>query len=358
MNAPVLNLAEVANALLWQQATSLPERFMEAYDRLLENRMRRLAEEDDGADVIDTMEVLTPEQRRRFLRSHTVAAELLKPARRGSGDMGIVAGLLIAELASLGLVSALHEDCWTPNGERCLRQSDRAAWTAGRGACVSRIVVDLQSPMDFGCESTGALAMLDPDDQSAMVDVLRTADAALGTLPDGIGGFWKACIDVVAVRRAVGATARFSSSSFAGRPRFTLLTFSSPTDFDLPLLIDALVHEAIHSLLFMYEETIGVFVREEPGTAEPRIPSPWTGASLRLASYVHACVVWYGLYWLWTRLPAQAAIGEAPREVLRQRARRGFDARPVSVGLKPYIGRLSPEIIALLNHAEARIWES
>jgi HEXXH motif-containing protein len=66
-------------------------------------------------------------------------------------------------------------------------------------------------------------------------------------------------------------------------------------------LANALVHEAIHSLLYMVELMEPFYVFEDRAF---EVASPWTGNLLSLRSYVHACFVWFGLWNFW-----RAAIG-------------------------------------------------
>ena len=65
-------------------------------------------------------------------------------------------------------------------------------------------------------------------------------------------------------------------------------------------LIDAIVHESIHGLLFMIDELDSwmpkVDVSDEIGRI---IVSPWTGNMLTLRNVLQAVFVWYGLYNFW-----------------------------------------------------------
>src|SRR5262249_51245658 len=121
-------------------------------------------------------------------------------------------------------------------------------------------------------------------------------------------------------------------------------------------LADALVHESIHSFLFMLEEIVGEFVSAPSELEDIRIRSPWTGSELRLDSYVHACLVWYGLYWLWSRPFEHELLSEQRRQELRDKARKGFADRPVTkglAGLEPY---MSDYVAPLLHDIEAKIF--
>ena len=68
----------------------------------------------------------------------------------------------------------------------------------------------------------------------------------------------------------------------------------------------ALVHESIHSYLYMHEPRplwgLNPDVTEEPGVVQ----SPWTGRELPLSTFLHACFVWYGILFFWGRAMGSA----------------------------------------------------
>jgi hypothetical protein len=102
-------------------------------------------------------------------------------------------------------------------------------------------------------------------------------------------------------------------------------------------ICDAIVHEAIHALVYRLEIIIPLFT-DSAAAAAARAESPWSGRSLDLLSLVHACFVWFGLWTFWTIRPH--AMPEAIE--LRNRAEHGFLGAPLSA-------RLAPELYALLQ---------
>ncbi|MBV9761217.1 MAG: hypothetical protein JO340_11690 [Acidobacteriaceae bacterium] len=94
----------------------------------------------------------------------------------------------------------------------------------------------------------------------------------------------------------------------------------------------ALVHEAIHQLLYILEFE-GRFVVIEP---EERVKSLWTGRPLELHSFFHACFVWYGLANFWAL--AQKVDAFDPEEANRRmnECLKGFRGRnPVDAIVAP-----------------------
>jgi hypothetical protein len=109
------------------------------------------------------------------------------------------------------------------------------------------------------------------------------------------------------------------------------------------LIAEALVHEAIHAYLYMHDPTplwgLKPDVRDEPGTVQ----SPWTGRTLPLCTFLHACIVWYGLFFFWGQVMCSS---RSPSD----EARRGI-ARASSGFMKgPLLDQLGPERIRSVRH--------
>jgi|GEM_PF-3913844 len=100
-------------------------------------------------------------------------------------------------------------------------------------------------------------------------------------------------IHVVHFRKSAGmATSSSTNGGYIGRVLIGNAQLYTPE-----LFADAMVHEAIHGILFMINE----FIEWMPGNKEESsnkydIPSPWTGNLLTPRNLFQACFVWYGLY--------------------------------------------------------------
>jgi hypothetical protein len=145
--------------------------------------------------------------------------------------------------------------------------------------------------------------------------------------------------------------AAYQSSTFFGYPGLVRFTNTHLPDVDIPAVIEALVHEAIHCVLHVHEECAEPFVPRDAVT-RATVVSPWTGATILLPSYIHACAVWYGLYWLWSDARSWDGVPQRRVEEMRHRARVGFERHPASVGLKPFRGLLSASVVGVLEEME------
>jgi hypothetical protein len=114
--------------------------------------------------------------------------------------------------------------------------------------------------------------------------------------------------------------------------------------------MNALVHEAIHSLLYMIEISEGFYVDGAVKTAL-QVVSPWSGRGLYLHSFVHACFVWFGLLCFW-RLAADRQPQPLPRGVAEDqlaRAAAGFRGPRLRACLNDIETLLQPALVQQLN---------
>ena len=103
-------------------------------------------------------------------------------------------------------------------------------------------------------------------------------------------------------------------------------------------LVDLIVHESIHSLLYMLERDVRFYL-VDPGIHG--FQSPWSGRLLTLHSYTHACFVWYGLAHFWSAAGCQ----EEARLLLR-RALSGFAQDDL---VKPIRNFVTEEVVATIS---------
>ncbi len=113
---------------------------------------------------------------------------------------------------------------------------------------------------------------------------------------------------VIVLRREDQRPDVFRSSSTNGCIGRTLLVNPHLEAADTKALVEALVHEAIHAALYMAELS-SPLILDKAACEEVRPVSPWTGNPLTVHSYLHACLVWYGLWALLRRPEAAEELG-------------------------------------------------
>ncbi len=154
----------------------------------------------------------------------------------------------------------------------------------------------------------------------------------------------------VSLRFEPGAPTKINSSSFSQFIGLALLVNPHLPSVDVEKLADLIVHESIHSLLFMLEEVEQPFLLDRL-SAKIMVKSPWSGNVINLHAYLHACLVWYGLYWFWCRASSTGVFSAERCKALQEKARSGFLNHP-SRWIAQYRELCSPEIMSYLQTVE------
>jgi hypothetical protein len=351
-------MREALDILRWEGPSRIAAQWRSRYELALESRVQALAATDDEQTrcVLDALDMLPRERRRAFLRAPQIASRILARKEGAGLECGPIARGLLAELAAAGMVDELEESVWTALGDRLLDAHAAAAWRQpAAGVLDTHIVVDKAGPMDFTSGGQHDLASYQAAEAAGVErKVLQAAQSVAAAAPNA-WRFVSDCVDVIALRKTAGPASGYSSSSFRFNARLMLIVNAHLEQIDSAYVGEHMVHEAVHSLLFMYEESERPFVTRGSEVEWTRLRSPWSGKELFLSSYVHACITWYALYWFWG---AAAPAGIWPKEEcdrLKERARRGFDSLPVSRGLAAVRAHLSPAACAMLDEAETQM---
>lgn len=183
----------------------------------------------------------------------------------------------------------------------------------------------------------------------SVVEGLSEAVAALRQVAPAAAALVKDFTRVVVVRREAEFPTVFRSSSTNAVIGRTLLVNPQLPTVTTVDFAEALVHEAIHHTLYMAE--LGTpMIRDRAACDGVRPTSPWTGNPLTVHSYLHACLVWFGLLQLWSR-PGAVALGDLGPRIEQLRA--GF-TNPLVDPLMGVADALDPSVLQLLAEVEAR----
>jgi hypothetical protein len=348
-------MKNICNLFRWDNASEVPKKWSINYGNILHNAfMEVITKNDDDILLLDAYSMLAKDDKEAFLRSPQVASQVLKEKSRKNNEWnsGQISSFLLAALARNNVISELPFPVWTALGDQYLEPQKPEHWNKAPDSFLGEldVVLDVESFTDFSCEATGNLVHLDKVEICSATSKLNSAVNLISRTSANALSFWAQCVDVVALRKTECKSSKLSSSSFFRNARLSLISNSHLECVDTELMADALIHEAIHSLLFMYEEIDMPFVNPTSELKDALIVSPWTGNSISLPSYVHACVVWYGLYWFWNT-ETSCGIPER-RNYLKNRAKAGFFHKPFSTGLHSYTSILSPAILELLTEIE------
>ena len=130
---------------------------------------------------------------------------------------------------------------------------------------------------------------------------------------------------------------------------------------DVVDVTDAIVHEAIHALLFMQERRKRWVLDEKLYDSTPRSTSPWTGRELPLRAFLQANFVWYGLlnFWLKTHSATlKTPVAWAPLERIRSKisaASVGFLGVSLVDSVAEFKSEISTDILAAIDVMQSRV---
>lgn len=275
---------------------------------------------DLPADALFSV-LLAPETHRR----------LTLPLRGGTGLLAFLEGAAIAEACRAGLRPPPSRGVWSADGACYFKASATGRGGGDRGAApviAVRTVVDTGSPHARLSERNDVSArrgrpdgLLDGDDLATALTKLHEAVRAIERTSIAAHMLVSRALRVLVLTRHPRYEDVFQSVSTRAVVGRAVIVNAHRPQATVARIADALVHEAIHAFLYELEQA-GRWVRKTSRKRE--IVSPWTGNTLTLDSYVHACFVWFALSRFWGLPEAGLAFSGPEARYLGERARRGF----------------------------------
>jgi hypothetical protein len=236
----------------------------------------------------------------RVLTAPETSSRVLDPAK----PIGQIADHLhrsfLAEAAREGRPISIIEEIWTALGDARIRPG------AAICKCTSldgRIALDFESPYttDLDPMGSGRRTLSIPyEDRARTQSRLDAAFSGITQTSEHVASVVVRFLKVLVLRGGADKEAVFGSSScqrYIGR---AVILNPHLAAIDELHLAEAMVHEAIHSVLYTGVQTDPWGLVEVPLMVDPFLASPWTGKQLRLSAFLHACFVWYGLAQFWS----------------------------------------------------------
>lgn len=259
----------------------------------------------------------------------------------------------LAERARNGEPMRPDREIWTPLGDTHVRPDGRVTTTT---PVTDRIAVDSDSPQVTSIDLSGRrqrrTVPLSAEECSVSLDRLQMGYAGVvatsQTAKNLVANFLK--VFVLQKKPSEPVFLYGSSQTHIGR---VAITNPHLVAVDEVRIAEAMVHEAIHSLLYILVQSHPWGLTDFYEVEEPRITSPWTGTRLLLSTYLHACFVWYGLIHFWS-LVLQVQVFEVERVAPRlARATVGFLGQPLLAALEsPHRIKVMPAIGAAIEEMQ------
>lgn len=281
-------------------------------------------------------------------------------------DLVFFLGSALAEGARLGQLDQVPEPVWTALGDHyfppgpstgCasstedhLQFSEHRVFGAPRLS--NGIPVDHVSPFAMrriGLKTTEYVAFAE-EELRATLSKLEVALAGIATASPQAAALVHEFTRVLVLRKDPADAhgfGSFSTERLIGRMAFANAHehFADPAR-----LANGLVHEAIHAMLYIVEERAH-FMVDRASAEHVTVQSPWSGRWLEVHSFLHACLVWFGLWTFWRQAEDTGAFPQARAMQLRDAAHAGFESPAVLVAVaavEPHLsvaGRIIPDLV-------------
>jgi hypothetical protein len=282
---------------------------------------------DVGARLEVAVQRSSDEALARVLLAPETVARLLYPTPDGlRGTALFLEDALAAESALAGRSRVSGRELWTALGDARVLPTGKVV----RAPCAAGLIpLDLDSPhgrsddVAYG-DARGARRALAEKERLVGFDRLRAAyEVVTGA---SLAGFVSMFTKVLVLLKeeaagfSSGSETRYIGRSVLGNPHSSTIGHLE--------IAEALVHEAIHALLYMQERR-HPWVPAALYAPVPRVVSPWSGRTLALRPFLQACFVWYGILQFWGRATTTGTLPPAQAGERIARAARGFLGSPL-----------------------------
>jgi hypothetical protein len=348
-------LDAIPQVLRWEDEEATAVRVHDGWASLIRERLHAFVDELRDGDaaaavrVAAALETLPEESLERLLLAPETTCRIFWRSR---GDTPALARFLEraagAEAVRIGLTETAEAGTWTALGDFC------AAPRVQAPVIPEFPTLDLDSPAARIVDLTGerytvetARAPLAGAARALVLERLAEVSKALPAAGDVVAWFVSRFTKVLILQRddeqpfSSGSNGQFVGRSVVANPQLE--------GIDGAVIADAVVHEAIHALLYMQELRRPWVLDETLYDTTPRAVSPWSGRELPLRPFLQACFVWYGLLNFWARVDAAGVFEESVRRGLLLRAAAGFLGDPLRLQLQPYRGTLRDEVVVAID---------
>lgn len=287
------------------------------------------------------------------IRLFTAPAVIAAVRQKTPRNVARIRQMLRAELYRESNGQIRPKRCWTALGD--------ALFPAGLVSprICGKIVLDSRSPysqMPFpGCR--GLAARHSEPEIEIIIARLERAISIIGRISEIACESLVTFVRVIAIRRENLDSPGFASSSWPQEAGKLGLTNAHLPDVSMYQIVNALVHESVHNLLYAIE-SVDPFYHDSDVATAYRLVSPWSGRSLFLHSFIHACFVWFALWSFWGLPAADKILGEAVATRRRSDAMKGFLGNKLTETVAAAQHALSPAVIHTIDRMQSFVRDS
>ena len=360
-----MRIEEVPSVLSWSRSQEIMTALHAVYvERLLKHlglAIARIsgADRSRGERALAALHSLPDNALNRILTAPETSYRLLWPSHHSPERVAeFLEQAVQAELARLDGTTRPGAEVWTALGDmRFSPDGHRSAAAPIDGM----LPIDFESPFALAVESEARDGRargregFTAAERQLVSDRLRAAWLGLGKSSRAVSNFVRGFTKVLVVQKEPPYTG-FSSNSRddrIGRSAVRNPHLAAVVEVDLA---DSLVHEAIHSLLYMQEHRHRWFQDEALYSPQERVRSPWSGNRLPLRYFFHACFVWYGLLHFWCVALSRGAFRDPARvKAALVRAARGFVGPRITERVAQWRQDIDPALLQTIDQIQEHV---
>lgn len=299
MKSPEEIFADLVEHLSWKAGASLLFEATRAHLLWTQARLRIL-DKGSNRDLYRRVKSLPAPSQKRVLTAPLFFSLLLEEQDSGAAIEKIEHSIAVEEYLC-GKAKTTTVRGWSALGDvQLISAAAEGIQIRDAALRVENLVIDTRSPLEDGV-TENELGKIEAFSESELREFQRRVrearNAILDISPIALETLDECVRQVSSIRTSEDTSLTKSSSMnlFLGR---MLLTNGASEAWSSSKLIDRVVHESIHSLLYKFELVAPLYT-DYQAAVEEKIQSPWSGRTLSLRSFVHACFVWFGLKCFW-----------------------------------------------------------
>jgi hypothetical protein len=318
------NIAALPEYLTWQSGADLLRAACTSHIRWLYNQLR-IWSKSSATDLIGEVLALSKNSQQRLLLAPRTFFVLQATRQPSEENISAFRRFIEYERFLADRSTPYPSDAWSASCDYYLSEehldhggSKKIPQQARR---LGDIILDVCSPYTterYPAE-VGVVQLHSPEEIEIVAGRVQESLDQIQAVSDAAALTVRSCAQVIAAVKAPAhpdVTASVSSRALIGRMGLVNLTSER---WNASKLSNQIVHEAIHSLIYKLELFESLFAEYDAAFTLTAV-SPWSGRTLRLHSFVHACFVWFGLWCFWQR----SGLDEETVVVLKSQALKGF----------------------------------
>lgn len=356
--------------LRWENHQSILDEIHTAYinqlSAALGNTLGQITLQDRASgQLLTTLLHLLPNQSfLRLLTAPEISYRLLwKSRHRLEATAKFLHNSLIAELARIGQAVTASSCVWTALGDYQFDSDGSLLFTAPQIA--GMMPLDFDSPHATHLDLNGQQEVTNftrpafsVAQKQLVLERLQVAQQGIYDTDPYIFQFVVDFTKVLILQTDPDMPESFSSGSSGQYVGRSVLANPHLAAIDVVEIAEGLVHEAIHSLLYMQEQQKSWVESNDLYGPTYRTTSPWTGNPLALRPYLQACFVWYGLLHFWSLALAKGTFNLERIKARITQATIGFLGNPLLEQVAAYEDEISPELLAAISAMQAHVTAS